>query len=293
MAVGDFVRYNNLIYEVIGSGGGNLTLQPIRKKTVALVKTITSSQKQMFAVPSGGADLTVDETLVEGVSKGTATVQAIPEGYFHVYLGAEGGILLEEVVELGDKVTEPPDPVREHYTFDAWYTEIGFINPWDFAVGVVDDDITLYGKWIPVDYTVSYDSNDGSAVADETVTYGDKATEPAEPTLASYIFDAWYFDDETFLAPVPFATWVPDENTTLYAKWLDAVIVTFDSNEGSAVTAQTILTGTEATEPADPTLAEFVFAGWFYDDNTFVEAVDFENDTFDADDTLYAKWTGA
>jgi uncharacterized repeat protein (TIGR02543 family) len=68
--------------------------------------------------------------------------------------------------------------------------------------------------------------------------------------------------------------------------------VTYDSNGGSAVTAEEdIEDGGYAEEPSDPTRSNYTFAGWFTDDDTFADEWDFETDTVTEDITLYAKWT--
>ncbi len=286
---GEFVRYNGLIYEVVDTGEGTVTLQPIRSKLEPLYRLVISSQKQAFPVPLGETiEVDVDDVAV--VSQGTAVAQATPFGFVNVDFVAHTMVSVRETIYINTPVDEPDDPVREHYTFDAWYTEIEFINPWDFSVGVVDDDLILYGKWIPVEYTVTYDSNDGTAVEPQDVVYPNTATEPDAPTKDSFLFDAWYIDDGAFEYPVDFATWIPLADVTIYANWNPAVTVEFDPKGGTAVEDQILLVGSLVTEPDDPTKAEFTFEGWFTDDGTFLVPWDFETDTADVDTTLYAKW---
>ena len=65
--------------------------------------------------------------------------------------------------------------------------------------------------------------------------------------------------------------------------------MTFDSNGGSAVEAQTVPFGEKAAKPADPTRTGYSFAGW-YTDESFSQAFDF-NTALESSITLYAKWT--
>ena len=65
-------------------------------------------------------------------------------------------------------------------------------------------------------------------------------------------------------------------------------VVTFDSNGGSAVAAQTVLAGGTATKPADPAKDGFTFAGW-HSDEGLTTAYDFAT-AVTSDLTLYAKW---
>ena len=69
----------------------------------------------------------------------------------------------------------------------------------------------------PVTYTVSFNSNDGSAVASQTVLSGGKAVEPKDPTKEDYTFAGWYSDAGLETA-YNFASTVK-ANITLYAKW--------------------------------------------------------------------------
>ena len=55
---------------------------------------------------------------------------------------------LEDVVE-GSKIAAPsPAPTDVDYSFAGWYKENTLENEWDFDVDVVDDNITLYAKWL-------------------------------------------------------------------------------------------------------------------------------------------------
>ena len=65
--------------------------------------------------------------------------------------------------------------------------------------------------------------------------------------------------------------------------------VSFVSNGGSAVTAQTVTAGMAATQPANPTREGYTFAGW-YSDSGLTAAYDFKTPVT-THITLYAKWT--
>lgn len=64
--------------------------------------------------------------------------------------------------------------------------------------------------------------------------------------------------------------------------------VTFDSNGGSDVTAESVESGKTATEPVDPTREGYVFDGWYTDADCTI-AYDFSSKVTE-DITLYAKW---
>ena len=70
----------------------------------------------------------------------------------------------------------------------------------------------------PKTYTVTFDANNGSEPATQTVTHGATATEPTPPAKTGYdcIFEGWYDQSLTtrfvFSAPIT-------ADITLYAKW--------------------------------------------------------------------------
>lgn len=66
-------------------------------------------------------------------------------------------------------------------------------------------------------YTVSFDSQGGSAVAPITANAGSTIAAPAEPTRQGYTFGGWY-KDPACTAPWSFPTDTVPGNTTLYAR---------------------------------------------------------------------------
>lgn len=70
---------------------------------------------------------------------------------------------------------------------------------------------------VPGTYTVTFNSNGGTVVANQTVTEGGKATAPTAPTKAGYAFDNWYLG--TSATPFNFSTPITGD-ITLNAKWI-------------------------------------------------------------------------
>ena len=64
--------------------------------------------------------------------------------------------------------------------------------------------------------------------------------------------------------------------------------VTFDTKGGSSIVEQTVESGQTATKPADPTLENNVFGGW-YSDEDLTQEYDFTT-SVTGSFTLYAKW---
>jgi len=216
-----------------------------------------------------------------------------------------GTPVASQTVTHGETATKPTNPTREGYTFDGWYsddvtflnksvfettvTNVTFLDEWDFATPIIED-MTLYAKWIINQFTLVFECNGGTSVDSQTVTYGESATKPTDPTRENYTFDDWYVDNETFADKWDFATTITVD-MILYAKWIKSEhTVTFESNLGTPVASQIVSHGEVATEPAQPTRQGYTFEGWYIDDETFVNKWNFST-AITADITLYAKWT--
>ena len=94
-------------------------------------------------------------------------------------------------IEKGKKATEPDALSETGYTFGGWYKEAGCSNAWDFNTDVVDANTTLFAKWTPVNYTISYTLNGGSATNPENYNIETTTFTLNNPTKVGYTFVGW------------------------------------------------------------------------------------------------------
>lgn len=104
------------------------------------------------------------------------------------------------------KVTEPEDPEAPGYDFGGWYQDTAFAeeDKWDFDVSITEADgdikplMTLYARWTPTPYSISYildegendaGNPDGYNIETETITL-------QEPTREGYTFQGWTWEGE-------------------------------------------------------------------------------------------------
>ncbi|MGE7694313.1 InlB B-repeat-containing protein [Lysinibacillus sp. NPDC094177] len=247
--------------------------------------------------PLGDSSLTIDKTdkeklnfcdvdandiLADAVNGKVTIVNS-----YNVNFDVKGGSSVDSqtVIENG-KAIKPATPSKEGYTFDDWYMTNTFQVIFDFNNTKITKDTTIYAKWSPIQYTVSFDSGGGSTVAGQTFNHGEKATKPADPTKAGSTFAGWYTTN-TFETPFDFENTAITKETTVYAKWTPVqYTVSFNSGGGSAVADQTINHGEKVSKPAEPSKAGYALDGWYVDNTLF----DFANTTITQNTTILAKW---
>ncbi len=138
---------------------------------------------------------------------------------------SNGGSAVTPVTDIaeGATVTEPSAPSKTGYTFDGWYEQSDFSETaWDFATDKMPaKDVTLYAKWTPTTYAISYELNGGTnypsaitsyTIESQTITLG-------TPSKFGFVFDGWY-DTANFdnVAVTDIATGSTGDKE-LYAKW--------------------------------------------------------------------------
>ena len=209
-----------------------------------------------------------------------------------------GSEIAAQQVQTGKLAVRPENPERVGYAFAGWYTSADTSgSEYDFTAAV-NDDVTLYAKWTPNMYAVTFDSQGGSAVDAQQVAYGGYATQPATPTRDGYTFVGWTTDAA---GTTPYGFGMPvTGDITLYAKWDDADAtyhtVTIHLNDGDDYSSDLpqdmtlfVKEGEKLTIPdSAPSRGGYRFAGLTSDEQ---RKTDYDAGTaVTADMTLYAKW---
>ena len=187
-----------------------------------------------------------------------------------------------------EDIVAPDDPERTGYSFSGWYVNDDFEDEFVFDT-MPAENLTLYAKWEVEQFTITFDSNEGSFVAAIHDDYGADIEEPDPPTRDGYVFEGWY-EDENLNTPFVFDT-MPPYDLTLYASWrgVDEVRITFETDGGSEVETLSADSGDAIEAPEDPEKEGHTFEGWYLDES-YEEAFAF--DTMPEEDfTLYAKWS--
>lgn len=150
---------------------------------------------------------------------------------YTVTFNSQGGSeVAPQAVYAGEKIVKPANPTKEKEYFVDWYKEAECTNVWDFENETVSQDITLYAKWTSIAYTVTFETNGGSAIEAQLVPEGTFATKPVPaPTKEGNLFEEWY-TEQTMTNRFDFYTPIT-KDITLYAKWMDISSITFNDLE--------------------------------------------------------------
>ena len=137
-----------------------------------------------------------------------------------------------------------------------------------------EDGTLTHDPWylsLTANYTVTFDTDGGSAIDAQKVAYGGKATAPEAPTRSGYTFAGWYLGNEKYNFNTPVTA-----DLTLTAHWTrnssgggggtTTYTLTFDTNGGSALSALRLARGsTVDLARYVPERSGHVFTGWYAD----------------------------
>ena len=152
-----------------------------------------------------------------------------PEQYT-VTLHGMGGAVSATTQTVGFQTTfKLPVPTRDGYEFLGWYdadatdarkvtNEKGeSISPYAWY-----NSVNLYAHWDVKKFTVTFETDGGSAVASVKVPYNSNLTLPADPTKEGMLLDGWYNKDFTESYT---SSYKVTSDITLYAKWIQSTAI--------------------------------------------------------------------
>ena len=185
-------------------------------------------------------------------------------------------------------LTKPEDPSKDYYDFGGWFTDESFEDEFDFSLP--ERSLTLYAKWIPTEYAITYVLDGGTNNAANPATYNvEESVTFAAPSKVGHTFNGWYSTPEFTSAPLEGIEAGSHGAVTVYASFsINSYTISFDTNEGTSVADIEQYYGTDVTRPADPARTGYSFGGWFSDSALRTPYV---FTTMPAEDiTVYAKW---
>ncbi|MDR0712587.1 MAG: InlB B-repeat-containing protein, partial [Prevotellaceae bacterium] len=208
---------------------------------------------------------------------------------YTVAFSSNGGSRVDaQLVAAGDTVARPANPTKGKHKFGGWYANAGFTACWNFPVGTLTSDTTLYARWISdaiTTYTVAFGSNGGSRVDPQLVAEGEAALRPTNPNRTHHTFIEWCDNDGVkynFNRKVY-------EDMALHAKWEKTVYTVNFEVDGVVLFTQQASHGNTMTRPVNPTKSRHQLSSWYV--NAGLTGIwNFPTDTVTGNMTLYACW---
>ncbi len=284
----------DVTFDYNGGISGNETKKVIIDSTYG---TLPEPKKENFSFEGwyterdGGERITATSTVNIG---GAHTLYARwKSNEYTVIFDTDGGVIDVDSINVsyGSEYGNLPVPKKANAEFIGWFTSpTGKNEITSESVVEATSSHTLYARWL---YTVRFDSNGGTNVADITVvggfTYGDLAV----PTKENYEFVGW-FDSLIGGSEITAETIVESSgHHTLYARWIGkSYIVSFDANDGETVLKSiTVIYGSEYGDLPILEKENAEFIGWF---TAPLGGTEITSDTVlekAESHTLYAQWT--
>ncbi len=180
-----------------------------------------------------GFDRDTEETSADtmGISGMMITAKWLEHALTVTFMGngSTGGEMSQQVIKYSDAVKNLASNafVKTRYHFTEWKTVplgsgTSYANERNMADLITSPNgtLTLYAQWAENSkFTVTFDSNEGSAVESQLVYDGEYAERPTAPEKVNFVFAGWYTDDGTFANAFVFETTPIISDIELYAKW--------------------------------------------------------------------------
>ena len=181
--------------------------------------------------------LTIDESSLADLTAGTDSEFQISgvdaTNYDEVVYTVTSGALPEGMQINSQGLVYGTPTAAGDYTFTVHVSATKTTGP-DFSPTITQDsfsrEFTVTVAPQEFTYTVTFDTQGGSAVSSQSIAAGEKVTIPAAPTKEGYEFGGWYYDEAcTAVADLGNAV---DGDITLYAKWVAPAAAAADTESG-------------------------------------------------------------
>ena len=262
-------------------------------------KNVTVTYDKAFALPtptkrghtflgwySGGSRHNMSGTWrQDGGASLTASWEA---NQYNIILDADGGSIdkTKYTVTFGRSYSLS-SPSRVGYDFTGWYSGKKLVpssGTYDY-----DNDLVLTADWEGKEYTVTFNANGGTTVANrKTYTYGDSYRLPT-PMREGYDFVGWFTSSYASSAFESSGVWETANNVSLIAKWeASDYTVRLDADGGSVSKRSLTVTYGERYSLPTTTRTGYTFDGWYKGSRSFDMSGTWD---YTSDVTLTAKWS--
>ncbi len=203
----------------------NTTIDTIDVGISTVYGTVTCTGEIISGVFEENGTVINNGKITSGIFYGTVIGNGTIEdsATVDVIFDTDGGSAVStQKVLRGQKAVTPGYCKKPGYTLEGWYKND---TVYDFTEPVIEG-FTLTAQWTANTYTVSFDSDGGTAVGNKTLGWNDKVLDGIEtPTRSNgYAFNGWKYGDISVDADTTYADLVADDtiaSITLTAQWRD------------------------------------------------------------------------
>lgn len=186
-----------------------------------------------------------EETLTSTIQ---VTIKKKVDQTYQVIFNSMGGSFYEPITLLiGSTIPLPNNPTKEGFSFEGWFMDKNLTIAYSETL-VVNENTTLYAKWTPLTYTITYQTGLATDIV-HTYTFSEAIIKPNDPYLDGYSFTGWDQEipaimpaqDLVFKAQFSLNEYVityhlegginPDENKTTYSI-LEEIVFKVPTKEG-------------------------------------------------------------
>ncbi len=157
-------------------------------------------------------------------------------------------------------------PGRTGYTFEGWYTDKNYKNRIKKISGRAGN-LTLYAKWSPKRYQITFQANGGSKINKKlSVAYDSVFGKLPVPKRKDYTFAGWYTKKKGGTKITAKTKVMITKNMRLYAQWTPIDYkISYYSNMGGMVNdnRSSYNVTMKNFNLTDPTLEGYTFEGWY------------------------------
>ena len=195
-----------------------------------------------------GFTLNADSVLTGTVAADNSLVLTviIDRNQYNFTVVTDDGVSTTESYYYEEAVTAPAEPVKEGYSFNGWDAQAPATMP--------AKNVTITAQWKINQYTITFNTDGGNAIAPIKQDYNTAVKAPADPTKTGYTFAGW-------TPSVPEV--MPAEDLTVTAQWtINQYTITFVTDGGTEIAPIKQDYNTAVTAPADPTKEGYTFKNW-------------------------------
>lgn len=139
--------------------------------------------------------------------------------YARFYVGEN--LYESQKLKYEQTASKPTTPEKDGYTFNGWYTDKEFLNPFDFSTKIIEETF-LYAKFTINQYSILYHLNSGEWPNDtdpkQSYTILNCGSLLPKPVREGYLFEGWQDDTGNYIDFLP----LPEnlKNLSLQACWI-------------------------------------------------------------------------